>query len=583
MIIKRLYELAERENMLADPAFEDLPIPLVIVVRGDGEFVDIRDTRTSVDVAAKGGTKKRLDNGKVLSVPKAHGNTASGGFARFFADTLPRVLPISDEKKSVASRATFWLQMDHAATESGDPALGAICKFGRRFISDSDLVQRLAAEVSKLAPGAGARCTFAIYEDVGLTILEREPVRKWWRHYFVHVAAQRQEAGPRGLCQITGEKGSIATVHGTKISGITGGSPMGACLVSGDKDAFESYGLSHAANANIGYRAAEGYTRSLQALLKETLGRTKVTVGGTTFLFWGKDQRAIGDITSVFDSGDPGQIAHLLKSPHAGSMVRALDKDAFYCLVLSANAARIVVRDYLETPLDAAVVHLQRWFDDLQIIEPSGHRRHPRFPLWQIALATADMTENVSPTVGPQLLLSALSGRPIGDHMLAACIRRLQAEGTGAFNPVRLGLVKLLLIRRSIPMTESLQLNGSPAYICGRLLAVFEQAQWGALGDVNATVVDRYYSTASASPGLVLPRLFRSAAQHISKLESDKPGMAENIKKELEALCASLTEIPHTLPLEQQGEFALGFYHQRAEFRHRAAERIKEKGQAAAK
>lgn len=132
-------------------------------------------------------------------------------------------------------------------------------------------------------------------------------------------------------------------------------------------------------------------------------------------------------------------------------------------------------------------------------------------------------------------------------------------------------------------MTESLQLNGSPAYICGRLLAVFEQAQWGALGDVNATVVDRYYSTASASPGLVLPRLFRSAAQHISKLESDKPGMAENIKKELEALCASLTEIPHTLPLEQQGEFALGFYHQRAEFRHRAAERIKEKGQAAAK
>lgn len=132
-------------------------------------------------------------------------------------------------------------------------------------------------------------------------------------------------------------------------------------------------------------------------------------------------------------------------------------------------------------------------------------------------------------------------------------------------------------------MTESLHSDGSPAYICGRLLAVFEQAQWGALGDVGASVVDRYYSTASTSPGLVLPRLFRSATQHIGKLEKDKPGMAENIKKELEELCGSLKEIPHTLSLEQQGEFALGFYHQRAEFRRRAAEHKKDKEPNAAK
>lgn len=582
MIIKRLYELAERENLLADPAFEDLPVPFTIVVRGGGDYGGVQDRRGFIDVPTKGGVKKKRNNGKVLSVPKAHGNTASAGFARFFIDTLPRVLPVSDEPKSVSSRSTFWRQMEEAASASGDPALGAVAEFGRRLQSDTALATRVATEVKALDPDAGARCTFEFYDDEGRTIIEREPVRTWWRKYFAGVTAKLEEAGSIGLCQVTGEIGPVATVHGTKISGIAGGSSMGSCLVSGDKEAFESYGLSKAGNANIGYRAAEGYSRALQALLKGTLGKTKITVGATTFLFWGKNKQAIDDITSVFDSGDPGQIAGFLESPKAGRLALGADANAFYCLVLTANAARIVVRDYLETYLDVAAANLRRWFADLQMTDPFGSA-HARYPLWQVALATADKGENIAPALPAQLMLAALSGRPLGDHILATCLRRLQAEGTNGFNPVRLGLVKLFLIRRSINMTESLHSDGSPAYICGRLLAVFEQAQWGALGDVGASVVDRYYSTASTSPGLVLPRLFRSATQHIGKLEKDKPGMAENIKKELEELCGSLKEIPHTLSLEQQGEFALGFYHQRAEFRRRAAEHKKDKEPNAAK
>ncbi len=582
MIIKRLYELAERENLLADPAFEERPVPFTIVVRDGGDYGGVQDRRGFVEVPTKGGVKKKRNNGKVLSVPKEHGNTASAGFARFFVDTLPRVIPISDARKDVAKRITFWRQMEEAAAASRDPALGAVAEFGRRLQSDAALAARVAADINHLDADAGARCTFEFYDDEGRTIIEREPVRTWWRKYFAGVAAQREEDGPIGLCQVTGEIGPVAPVHRTKISGIAGGSSMGSCLVSGDKDAFESYGLSKAGNANIGYRAAEGYSRALQALLKGTLGKTKITVGATTFLFWGKNKQAIDDITSVFDSGDPGQIAGLLQSPKAGRMALGADANAFYCLVLTANAARIVVRDYLETYLDVAAENLRRWFDDLQITDLSGSA-HERYPLWQIALATADKGENIAPALPAQLMLAALSQRPLGDHVLAMCLRRLQAEGAKGFKPERLGLVKLFLIRRSINMTESLHSDGSPAYICGRLLAVFEQAQWEALGDVGASVVDRYYSTASTSPGLVLPRLFRSVTHHIGKLENDKPGMAENIKKELEMLCGSLREIPHTLSLEQQGEFALGFYHQRAEFRRRAAEHTKEKGQNAAK
>jgi len=131
-------------------------------------------------------------------------------------------------------------------------------------------------------------------------------------------------------------------------------------------------------------------------------------------------------------------------------------------------------------------------------------------------------------------------------------------------------------------MTESLDASStSPAYLCGRLLAIFERVQWAALGDVNATVVDRFYGTASTAPSLVFPRLFKSAEQHLSKLHGERPGQAVNLQKELEAVYLGLNDFPRLLPLADQGKFALGFYHQRASYRKPPADKGQTgKGQA---
>lgn len=113
-----------------------------------------------------------------------------------------------------------------------------------------------------------------------------------------------------------------------------------------------------------------------------------------------------------------------------------------------------------------------------------------------------------------------------------------------------------------------------PAYLCGRLLAVFERLQFFALRDVNATVVDRYYGTASTAPATVFPRLVRSAEQHLSKLHGEKPGLGVNIQKEIEEIITDLPPaFPLTLSLRDQGRFALGFYHQRADYRRQSQER----------
>ena len=113
--------------------------------------------------------------------------------------------------------------------------------------------------------------------------------------------------------------------------------------------------------------------------------------------------------------------------------------------------------------------------------------------------------------------------------------------------------------------------TSDPAYLCGRLFAVFDRLQYLALGGVNAGVVERYYASASVTPALVMGRLFRNAQFHLAKADG---GVAENVRKDFEALACALGEkFPATLDLEAQGRFALGYYHQKADYRRRTAER----------
>ncbi len=583
MILKRLYELAEREKLLDDPAFESQPVPIIIKVGESGKYLGIEERRGEIVITTKkGAPKTRPDRGKEILVPKPHGNTANSGFARFFADTFARVLPVDsmlsekDRKKSNASRDTFWRQIAEAARAANDPALIAISAFGRELMADPQLADRIRMEVEAIQPGPGDRCTFAWFPDQGLTIMDRQSVKNWWREFYKQFEQARQGEGPRGICQVTGALGPIATVHATKLSGIPGGIASGVSLISNDKQAFESYGLDGAANAAIGYRAVDGYTRAIQALVQEKLHRSRIVIGknnsGEIFLFWGREKGEADALLSCLDGTNPELVAKLLESPHSGKEAKVVNENMFYCLALSGNSARAVVRDYLEAPISEVKNNLRQWFSDLRIISPLGNELTTAFPLWQLALATAMDSEAVAPTVPPQLLAAAIKGQGIGKGILASCLRRLQAEGTSGFTAVRIGLIKLILIRKGIAMSEQVMDAGSQAYVCGRLMAVFERAQWGALGDVNANVVDKFYSTASTAPGLVFPRLFKSAQQHISKLENDKPGMAMNIKKDIEDLCSQVKDFPHLLKLNQQGEFALGFYHQRTHYRRRDAE-----------
>ena len=129
-------------------------------------------------------------------------------------------------------------------------------------------------------------------------------------------------------------------------------------------------------------------------------------------------------------------------------------------------------------------------------------------------------------------------------------------------------------------MTSALDPDSNhPAYLCGRLFAVFDRLQYLALDGVNAGVVERFYASASVTPALVMGRLHRNAQFHLAKAGG---GIAENVRKDFEEISGALgKKFPSSLDLDAQGRFALGYYHQKADYRRRTAER-KEAAAAAA-
>lgn len=162
---------------------------------------------------------------------------------------------------------------------------------------------------------------------------------------------------------------------------------------------------------------------------------------------------------------------------------------------------------------------------------------------------------------------AALTGGPLPDSILVSCLSRLRAEGSKGFRAPRVALIKLCLLRKGIPVSETLTPGSQPeAYVYGRLTEVFAQIQYAAMGDVNANVVDKFYGTFSTAPRLVFGRLVANAQNHLRKIRGEKPGAFAVLDQRLADI---MNELPIAAPpslfsLQDQGLFALGYYHEKA-------------------
>jgi CRISPR-associated protein Csd1 len=402
-----------------------------------------------------------------------------------------------------------------------------------------------------------------------------------------------------GECLISGKSGPIAPTH-DKIKGLSslGGQAAGVALMSFDKEAFRSYGWEQNENSPVSPDRAQAYVLALNDLLRQ--GKVKPSrrdIAGIGFIFWTRhkdDFNLWSELDpppdSSADEEDEPRVEEVEGLLNLGSRY-AYDPEPndFYLAGVSGNGGRLRVRYWVTETLAQVKQNLHKWREQLRVDYPWEDPGPIR--IWQLEYVLDRKGE--PPTHHTLALLRrAIEGnsQPLGYGMLSSALSRLRhpeedAKGGDGKrkDPMRLprlrvpmGLIRLCLndIQRSKgdpEMKEGLDPDCAlPAYICGRLMAEYENLQRASTeGEVNSSVLDRYFALASTYPAAAFPKMNALAQNHLRKLRRDKPGAYFAIQRHLFELHEKLQPsdggpYPGKLSLEGQGLFALGYYHQKA-------------------
>ncbi|NFV79538.1 type I-C CRISPR-associated protein Cas8c/Csd1 [Magnetospirillum aberrantis] len=393
----------------------------------------------------------------------------------------------------------------------------------------------------------------------------------------------RRPAAAQGQCLVTGEQAPVARLHmGIKLPGTQGN---GAPVISFNADAFTSYGHDQGQNAPVGEGAAFRYAAALNTLVKPG-SRHRLNLGDTVLAFWAeKPQDDEEDVVAALlglDDSDGGldenlrdRVEKILTSIRRGVTPRdslgnlPLESRYFVLGVAAPGGSRVSLRYWLQSNLGELVgrvaahqsaLHVEKRFPDKTLDS------EPTFPGMRAllrAVAPLGKDENIPGPLPGTLARAVLTGTAYPRPLLSMALERMRSEH-GPYDSVsylRIALVKACLFR-SDAWRPPVSLNTDEtdtAYRLGRLFAALERAQQLALGTgLNATIKDRYFGAASASPGAVFPNLIRLAQHHLSK--ADAGWLDKMIGDIADALPITL---PAMLTLEEQGRFAIGYYHQR--------------------
>jgi len=362
-----------------------------------------------------------------------------------------------------------------------------------------------------------------------------------------------------------------------KVKGVPNGQPSGTSLISANEKAFESYGLTQSHIAPTCPQCATAFTAGLNALLADQ--SNTIRLGGSTFSFWTREETDF-PFASVLNNPDPKNVTALLRRVETGGESVGVDANRFFGLSLAGNSGRATVRDWIDITTDQAQERLAVWFEQQNIVKENGTEGTP-FGVYALCNSTVREPSDLPPGVPNTLIRAILTGTPFPLSLLANAIRRVRAENK--ITQARAALIKAVLTTTSNQHTATTNKKGhlvslnadnpNPAYQCGRLLSVLESIQKTALPGLNATIVDRYFGTASSAPASVFGRLIRGAQPHLSTLKRDNTAAYHALDRKIETVLTQIEQFPPSLNLQDQGMFCLGYYHQRANDRKEAIDR----------
>lgn len=591
MILQALYDYYQRErDELPAVGLERKEIPFLIVLKPDGSFLHIEDTREG------GGREKR---GKSFLVPQAVKKSVNVATNLLWGN-LEYVLGEADPKKLADKQAKGpkeeakyqqRLKEMHTAFKVAIQALPEQVRHTLQpLIAFLDRGDFSGVHADPLWPEVqtGANLTLKIVGEEGPACSLPEVLAT--------VGVRAEDTAGSGLCLITGEPDAIRRIH-PPIKRVRGAQTRGADIVSFNLPASCSFGRTQGANAPVGVRASAAYTTALNHLLAS---EQRIQIGDATTVFWAERAHPMENwLAQLLDEppkDNPDQGTQALKAlyaiPLTGATAVEESQTKFFVLGLAApSKSRLTIRFWHVATVGELSSHIRQHFKDLEIVRPQ-YVANPFLSLKALLTAVAPPSaqrrdgdiESLSPKLPGDFMHGILNGLPYPQPLLQAALTRIRAEqarkrdnGKPAEHVTfaRAALIKAWINRyirnnhsqeREIDMALD-ETCTNLGYRLGRLFALLEHIQQDANPRLNTTIRDSYFGSAMSTPGAVFPTIVRRNQHHMAKLRKEKPGLSVVRDKLMQAIMNEGVDcaigFPPTLSLPDQGRFVIGYYQQR--------------------
>jgi CRISPR-associated protein Csd1 len=566
MILQALKEYYERigtdERSRVPKGFERKSFPFLIVINRTGDFINLEHTREG-------------QNASNFLVPRSKSMSGKLSFrvTNLLWDHTGYVLGKPESDRSRSQHETWMSQLNNLAIEFQEfKPLRAILNFYTKRGIEKVTGHPEWRECARIPS-----CNIAFkIADHYLPVPCLEEVSKIMEKQDSYPPGDEKPKRALRRCLVTGNTDEIVRVHNDTRIG-----KDSKKLVSFQKNSgYDSYGKEQGFIAPVGKVAEFAYTTALNTLLKSN---SRMLVGDAVTVFWSEKttefENLIADFFREPPKDDPNRGIQAVKS-----LFRAIEngvflseenrRNRFYVLGLSPNVARIAVRFWVVDTVAGIGQKIKRHFDDLRMVHGPAEREVLSLFRLLVCTAAQDKAENTPPNMAGDAVRAILEGTPYPQTLLQAAIRRIRAKRE--ITHPRAALIKACINRttrfKNPAVEEELKMsldenNTSIGYRLGRLFAVLEKIQQEANPGINATIRDRFYGAASGTPATVFGNLMRLKNHHLSKLTSQ--GRRINFEKLLGEILAGIPAaagFPAHLGLEEQGRFAIGYYHQQQNF-----------------
>ena len=585
MILQALveyYQTLLKRGEVEEPGWSKARVSAEIILNDKGELQGILSLQNPVQRG-----KKQVFVDTMMKVPEIF-KRSSGVRPNFLCDNSSYFFGIDDKGKPKRSLECFEASKKfHHELLDGCPSVAAqaILAFFDKWEPEQG-TQNAVFSQNKDAILEASNLVFKINDQFA----QDDPtIQKQWQEY----KQSGQSDSLKEHCLVTGEIAEIAKVH-PNIKGVRDAQSSGAALVSFNAPSLESFGHAgdQGLNAPVSEYAAFAYATALNELLRKG---NSILCGDTTVVFWAQSGE---DTYSQFYSALMGSNdTNKLRDEDIKSVLEKISKgnpadlngvelspdEPFYVLGLAPNAARLSVRFFWRNTFGTALKNINAHQERMKICHPSWEPETlSLYRLLNASINPNSKKSNASPLLAGSLLRSILQDSPYPEAMYRQFLLRIKADSDKIDDKgkkinlkityPRVAFIKAYLIKNhekewggEITMKVNENCNAIP-YVLGRLFAVLEGLQQAANPGINATIKDRYFNAACATPGTVFPVLLKLSNAHLNKLGKDKKALAITIQKKIGDLLGKVSmpdqgsPIPGRLTLDEQGMFILGYY-----------------------